>query len=114
MFIDHELINGILEETKNPTREEALDVLERAKKKEKLSYKDIAILLSVEDEDVVKEMYKLAGEIKRSIYGKRIVMFAPLYVSDYCVNNCVYCGYQRCNNFNRRKLTQEELSLIHI
>ena len=110
MFIDHELINGILEETKNPTREEALDVLERAKKKEKLSYKDIAILLSVEDEDVVKEMYKLAGEIKRSIYGKRIVMFAPLYVSDYCVNNCVYCGYQRCNNFNRRKLTQEEVA----
>lgn len=110
MFIDHELINRILEETKNPTKEDAREVIEKAKRKEKLSYKDIAILLSVEDEEVIKEIYKLAGEIKRSIYGKRIVMFAPLYVSDYCVNNCVYCGYQRCNNFNRRKLTQEEVA----
>ena len=41
-----------------------------------------------------KEMYEVAGEIKKYIYGKRIVMFAPLYVSDYCVNNCVYCGYK--------------------
>ncbi|MEG1003981.1 MAG: [FeFe] hydrogenase H-cluster radical SAM maturase HydG [Clostridium sp.] len=110
MFIDHKLINEIIEETKSPTKEEAIEVLNKAKNKEKLSYKDIAILLSVEDEDTVKEMYKLAGEIKRSIYGKRIVMFAPLYVSDYCVNNCVYCGYQRCNKFSRRKLTQEEVA----
>lgn len=110
MFIDHELINRILEETKNPTREDAREVIEKAKRKEKLSYKDIAILLSTNDKDTILDMYKLAGEIKRSIYGKRIVMFAPLYVSDYCVNNCVYCGYQRCNNFNRRKLTQEEVA----
>ena len=109
MFINHELIYKILEETKNPSIEEAKDVIERARKKEKLSYRDIAILLSVEDEEVVSSMYKLAGEIKESIYGKRIVMFAPLYVSDYCVNNCVYCGYQRCNKFSRRKLTQEEV-----
>ncbi|MBM7833546.1 [FeFe] hydrogenase H-cluster radical SAM maturase HydG [Clostridium sardiniense] len=110
MFIDHELINRILEETKNPTKEEAREVIEKAKRKENLDYKDIAILLSTEDNDVVLDMYKLAGEIKESIYGKRIVMFAPLYVSDYCVNNCVYCGYQRCNKFARRKLTQEEVA----
>ena len=55
-------------------------------------------------------MYKIAGEIKESIYGKRIVMFAPLYVSDYCVNNCVYCGYKNCNTFKRRRLTQEEVA----
>ncbi|MGG7078102.1 [FeFe] hydrogenase H-cluster radical SAM maturase HydG [Clostridium sardiniense] len=110
MFIDHELINRILEETKNPTKEEAREVIEKAKRKEDLDYKDIAILLSTEDKDVVLDMYKLAGEIKESIYGKRIVMFAPLYVSDYCVNNCVYCGYQRCNKFARRKLTQEEVA----
>ena len=54
-------------------------------------------------------MYKIAGDIKNSIYGKRVVIFAPLYVSNYCVNNCVYCGYQRCNSFKRRKLTQEEV-----
>ncbi|MBY0756250.1 [FeFe] hydrogenase H-cluster radical SAM maturase HydG [Clostridium sardiniense] len=110
MFIDHELINRILEETKNPTKEEAREVIEKAKRKENLDYKDIAILLSTDDNDVVLDMYKLAGEIKESIYGKRIVMFAPLYVSDYCVNNCVYCGYQRCNKFARRKLTQEEVA----
>ena len=55
------------------------------------------------------EIYQLAGEIKESIYGKRIVMFAPLYVSNYCINNCVYCGYKRDNKFIRRKLTQEEV-----
>ncbi|MCR6514163.1 MAG: [FeFe] hydrogenase H-cluster radical SAM maturase HydG [Clostridium sp.] len=109
MFIDHKLINSIIDETKNPKVDEARKVIEKAKRKEKLSYKDIAILLSTEDEGVVKEIYTLAGEIKESIYGKRIVMFAPLYVSDYCVNNCVYCGYQRCNEFKRRKLTMEEV-----
>lgn len=110
MFIDHELITSILEETKNPTVEESREVIERAKRREKLDYRDIAILLSTDDEYTLSEMYKLAGEIKESIYGKRVVMFAPLYVSDYCVNNCVYCGYQRCNKFHRRKLTQEEVA----
>ena len=110
MFINHELINGILEETKNPTREEAREVIEKAKRRETLDYRDIAILLATEDKEIEKEIFKLAGEIKESIYGKRIVIFAPLYVSDYCVNNCVYCGYQRCNSFERKKLTQEEIA----
>ena len=109
MFIDHEYIEKILEEAKNATKEEINAVLERAKKRDGLSYEDIAVLLQVEDEEDLKEIYKLAGEIKDSIYGKRVVMFAPLYVSDYCVNNCVYCGYQRCNEFGRRKLTMEEV-----
>ncbi len=109
MFIDHEYIEKILEEAKNATKEEINAVLERAKKRDGLSYEDIAVLLQAEDEEDLKEIYKLAGEIKDSIYGKRVVMFAPLYVSDYCVNNCVYCGYQRCNEFGRRKLTMEEV-----
>jgi 2-iminoacetate synthase len=110
MFINQELIKRILEETKNPTVEEAKVALSRVKNGERLTYKDAAILLMIEDKEVVLDMYKLAGELKESIYGKRIVMFAPLYVSDYCVNNCVYCGYQRCNKFTRRKLTQEEVA----
>ncbi|EOR20500.1 Biotin synthase [bioreactor metagenome] len=109
MFIDHEYIEKILEEAKKATKEEINAVLERAKKRDGLSYEDIAVLLQAEDEEDLKEIYKLAGEIKDSIYGKRVVMFAPLYVSDYCVNNCVYCGYQRCNEFGRRKLTMEEV-----
>ncbi len=110
MFINHEQIYEILEQTKNPTNEEIREVLNRAKKREGLSYKDIAILLQTENKNDLNEIYNLAGEIKRDIYGKRIVVFAPLYVSDYCVNNCTYCGYKRDNKFNRRKLTQEELA----
>lgn len=109
MFIDHEYIERILEEAKSATKEEIREVLEKAKKREGLSYEDIATLLQVEDKEDLNEIFKLAGEIKDSIYGKRVVMFAPLYVSDYCVNDCVYCGYQRCNKFNRRKLTMEEV-----
>lgn len=110
MFINHEEIYNILGETKNPSNEEIKEVLNRAKKREGLSYKDIAILLQAEDEKDLSEIYSLAGEIKRDIYGKRIVVFAPLYVSDYCVNNCVYCGYRRDNEFCRRRLTMEEVA----
>ncbi len=110
MFINHEYIYKILEETKNPSNEQIKEVLNRAKNREGLDYKDIAILLQAEDEKDLKEIYSLAGEIKKDIYGKRVVVFAPLYVSDYCVNNCVYCGYKRDNKFNRRRLTMEEVA----
>ncbi|WP_418223503.1 [FeFe] hydrogenase H-cluster radical SAM maturase HydG [Clostridium isatidis] len=110
MFIDHEYIERILEEAKNASRKDILNVLERAKKREGLSYEDIAILLQAEEKEDLDEIFKLAGEIKESIYGKRIVIFAPLYVSDYCVNNCAYCGYKRNNKFPRRKLTMEEVA----
>ncbi|MGL5379502.1 [FeFe] hydrogenase H-cluster radical SAM maturase HydG [Clostridium sp.] len=110
MFINHEYIENILKEAKDVSKEEIELVLEKAKKREGLSHKDIAILLQSEDKEQLDEMYKLAGEIKESIYGKRVVVFAPIYVSDYCVNNCVYCGYKNCNDFKRRKLTQEEVA----
>ena len=110
MFINHEYIYKIIEETKNPSNEQIKEVLNRAKNREGLDYKDIAILLQAEDEKDLKEIYSLAGEIKKDIYGKRVVVFAPLYVSDYCVNNCVYCGYKRDNKFNRRRLTMEEVA----
>lgn len=110
MFINHEYIYKILEETKNPSNEQIKEVLNRAKNREGLDYKDIAILLQAEDENDLKEIYSLAGEIKKDIYGKRVVVFAPLYVSDYCVNNCVYCGYKRDNKFNRRRLTMDEVA----
>ncbi|QGU95965.1 [FeFe] hydrogenase H-cluster radical SAM maturase HydG [Clostridium bovifaecis] len=109
MFIDHEYIESLLNEAKNATKEDIQAVLNRAEERKGLSHKDIAILLQTEDEEQLKEMYKIAGEIKKSIYGNRIVMFAPLYVSDYCVNNCVYCGYKKNNKFARRRLTREEI-----
>ena len=110
MFIDHEYIERILEEAKGAKGEDIKVVLEKAKRRDGLSYEDIAVLLQAEDKEDLNEIFKLAGEIKDSIYGKRIVIFAPLYVSDYCVNNCVYCGYKRTNEFNRRRLTMEEVA----
>ena len=83
MFINHDYIYDVLEETKNPTNEQIKEVLNRAKKREGLNYKDIAILLQAEEEEDLKDIYSLAGEIKKDIYGKRIVVFAPLYVVDY-------------------------------
>lgn len=109
MYIDHERIYKLLEDGKKATRKDINKILEKARKKEGISHNDIAALLQLEDKELIKEMFKVAGEIKRSIYGKRVVLFAPLYISDYCVNNCVYCGYKKCNNFNRRKLTQDEI-----
>lgn len=110
MFINHNYIYEILEKTKCPSNDEIKSALEKAKKRDGLSYEDIAVLLQAEDEKDLNEIYSLAGEIKKDIYGKRIVVFAPLYVSDYCVNNCVYCGYKRDNKFSRRKLTMEEVA----
>jgi len=109
MFIDHEYIYSLLNEAKNAKKLEVQEVLDKAKEKKGLSHKDIATLLQVEDKDQLEEMYTIAGDIKKSIYGNRIVMFAPLYVSDYCENNCVYCGYKKNNTFPRRKLTREEI-----
>ena len=109
MYINHEEVYELLEEGKKATREDIINILEKAKKKKGISHKDIAALLQLEDKELEKEMFKVAGDIKKSIYGKRVVLFAPLYISDYCVNNCVYCGYKKCNSFNRRKLTQDEI-----
>ena len=110
MFIDHDYIEKILEDSKNVSKDEIQSVIDKARRREGLNHKEVGILLQVEDKDQLDEIYKLAGEIKELIYGKRIVMFAPLYVSNYCVNNCVYCGYKRDNKFIRRKLTQEEVA----
>lgn len=85
-------------------------ILEKAKTCQGLTHREAAVLLNIEDKMVLTEMFKAAKEIKEKIYGKRIVLFAPLYISSYCVNGCVYCGYQACNeNMKRRKLTMEQL-----
>ena len=109
MFINHELINQLLKEAKFATKSDIDVVLNKAAKKEKLDYRDIAILLEIDDNEQLERMFNIAGKIKNEIYGNRVVLFAPLYVSNYCVNDCAYCGYQRCNNFNRKKLTMDEI-----
>ena len=70
---------------------------------------ELRFCLKLDDDETLEKMFKIAREIKEEIYGKRIVIFAPLYLSNYCVNNCKYCGYKCSNNIGRHQLTQEEL-----
>ncbi|GAA0177979.1 [FeFe] hydrogenase H-cluster radical SAM maturase HydG [Clostridium sediminicola] len=109
MFIDHKYIEDLLIKAETATKDDVQKVLEKAKKRKGLSPEEVAVLLQIKDEDQTKEMFHIAGEIKQSIYGNRVVVFAPLYVSNYCVNNCTYCGYKRDNKFPRRKLTRDEI-----
>lgn len=109
MFIDHEKINNYLENAKNATIEMHKSAVLKAERGEALDYQDIAFLLEIKDEELSKRMFAVADKIKKKIYGNRIVMFAPLYVSNYCVNNCLYCGYKSCNKMPRRKLNREEI-----
>lgn len=75
-----------------------------------LTHREASVLLACDIPEKVQEMYKLAEEIKLAFYGNRIVMFAPLYLSNYCVNGCVYCPYHMKNkHIARKKLTQEEI-----
>lgn len=91
-------------------RELIKSIIEKAKEIKGLSHREASVLLASEEEDLNKEVEKLAMEIKEKFYGNRIVMFAPLYLSNYCVNGCVYCPYHYKNkHIRRKKLTQEEI-----
>lgn len=111
-FISDEEIKETLEYAeKNKNNLSLVDeILEKAKLRKGLNHRDASILLACEDEGKVKLMYDLAEQIKKDFYGNRIVMFAPLYLSNYCVNGCLYCPYHLKNkNIPRKKLTQEEI-----
>ena len=85
-------------------------ILEKAKLRKGLSHREASVLLACELEDKNQEIYALAKQIKRDFYGDRIVMFAPLYLSNYCVNGCLYCPYHAKNkHIPRKKLTQDEI-----
>lgn len=85
-------------------------ILEKAKERKGLFHREASVLLACEDKEIEKELYALANQIKKDFYGNRIVMFAPLYLSNYCVNGCVYCPYHLKNkHIARKKLTQEEV-----
>ena len=111
-FICHEEIEETLryaEEHKNDV-EDMRKILERAKDCKGLSYREAALLLECEDESIHQEIFRLAEEIKEKFYGNRIVLFAPLYLSNYCINGCKYCPYHGQNkHISRKKLTQEQI-----
>ena len=86
------------------------EILEKARRRQGLSHREAAVLLDCALEDKNQEIYKLAEQIKKDFYGNRIVLFAPLYLSNYCVNGCVYCPYHAKNkHIMRKKMTQEEI-----
>ncbi len=111
-FISHDEVLETLEfAQKNKNNVQLIDeILEKAKKGKGLSHREAAVLLDCEIEEKNKEIFSLAKKIKQDYYGNRIVLFAPLYLSNYCVNGCVYCPYHAKNKtIPRRKLTQEEI-----
>ena len=96
-FIDVERIESLLAEGRRADRQTVEDVIERAAEKEGLTPAETAVLLGCEDTELWEEIYALARKIKEDIYGRRIVLFAPLYVSNLCQNDCLYCAFRRSN-----------------
>ncbi len=118
-FINDEEINDVLAYAKankanrelNKANRELIDeILKKAADMKGISHREAAVLLECELPDVIEKMYTLAKEIKQRFYGNRIVMFAPLYLSNYCINGCTYCPYHMKNkHIARKKLTQAEI-----
>jgi len=108
-FIDDSYITELLSKSKNTNDNEINKILDKAENFEGLKHNEIAALINTEKKEHWDRIFKIAGKIKEHIYGQRIVMFAPLYISDYCVNKCEYCGFRCDNKFNRHKLTMEEI-----
>ncbi len=111
-FINHEEIMETLAYAEaNKSNVGLIDeILEKARLRKGLSHREASVLLSCDIEEKNQEIYALAEQIKKDFYGNRIVMFAPLYLSNYCINGCVYCPYHLKNkHIARKKLTQEEV-----
>ena len=86
------------------------EIIEKAKLQKGLTHREASVLLACEDENRNQKIFELAKKIKEDYYGNRIVLFAPLYLSNYCVNGCVYCPYHHQNkHIPRKKMTQEEV-----
>jgi 2-iminoacetate synthase len=110
-FINHEEILETLAEARTRALDPVLvrTILDKAAGFGGLSHREAAILLEVKSPEVLAEIFALARRVKEHIYGRRIVMFAPLYLSDFCVNRCSYCGYNHDNPMKRRKLDNGQL-----
>ena len=111
-FIDHqEVLDSLAYADEHKTDAVLIDaILEKARLRKGLDHREASVLLACELEDRNQEIYALAEQIKKDFYGNRIVMFAPLYLSNYCVNGCLYCPYHKKNkHIPRKKLTQEEI-----
>ncbi len=111
-FISHEEILSTLEYAEENKNNIPLinEILKKAKEAKGLSHREASVLLACENKDKIDEIFSLAEKIKQDYYGNRIVLFAPLYLSNYCVNGCIYCPYHKQNeHIPRKKLSPEEI-----
>ena len=111
-FIAHdEILETLAYASANKNNASLIDsIIAKAKERKGLSHREAAVLLDCELDEKNQEIFALAEQIKKDFYGNRIVMFAPLYLSKYCINGCVYCPYHSVNkNITRKKLTQDEI-----
>ena len=108
-FINDEYLEGLLKNTK-PDEFRVREILDKSLSKEPLNVEETAVLLNAEDRELQEEILETARKLKREVYGNRIVLFAPLYIGNYCINNCQYCGFRISNrNAVRRTLTDDEV-----
>jgi len=109
-FIDEQEILQHLNRNQTPDKQYIRDIMQKALAINRLDPAETAALLHVKDEDLWQEMYDTGLQIKRKVYDNRIVFFAPLYMSNLCVNNCAYCGFRTENKDEKRRiLTRDEI-----
>ena len=108
-FIDENKLHAILDNTANPPASTIAGILEKGRRLEGLSPEEAFMLINTTDQDSGKAIKETASYIKHAIYGDRLVFFAPLYLSNYCVNDCGYCGFHASNKSPRKKLTMDEI-----
>ncbi|MDD4234950.1 MAG: [FeFe] hydrogenase H-cluster radical SAM maturase HydG [Bacteroidales bacterium] len=109
-FIDPEEIWGYIESTKNPSVEEVNQIIDKSLNKQRLNLREVAVLINADSPDLVEQIKNGARELKEKVYGNRIVLFAPLYIGNKCMNNCLYCGFRTSNQEAiRRTLSDDEI-----
>jgi len=116
-FIDEKEINTLIDKHDSPSEQEINAALEKASKLKGLDLDDVAVLINIKDKTALNKLLETASNIKNLIYGNRLVLFAPLYVSNFCSNNCLYCGFRKDNKDMKRKCLstddiKEETKLI--
>lgn len=118
MIIDDEKLQRTLEKAKSHTDAEVTDILNKAKELKGISLEEAAVLLNITDEKLLQSLFNAAKYVKEEIYGNRIVLFAPLYISNICNNECVYCAFRRSNTKLKRhassmdEINQEVTALL--
>ena len=109
-FIDNKILSEILLKTQNPDNNKINEILQKALELNGLNLDDAAYLINIHDNEQLENLFETAKKIKDEIYGSRLVLFAPLYISNYCSNNCLYCGFRSNNKqMNRTILNQSEI-----